>query len=146
MRPSSSTLRALALRVLPVVVMSTTRSALPEAGADLVAPVRLDDAVAGDVAVGEVFSRQVDVFGGHPEPSAVAVAEVGGDVAEVGHLGDVDPAVGDRDDDFGFAETEGLCEDHLVGAVLGFLVDEVGAGDAEIDRAADQLSGDFARG
>ena len=109
------------------------------------APVDLDDAVAGDAAVGEVLARQVDVLGRDAQPAAVAVAEVGGDVGEVGHLGDVDPGVGHGDDDFGLAEAERLCEDDLVGAVLGFLVDEVGAGDAEIDRAADQLAGDLAR-
>src|SRR5690606_35407707 len=106
----------------------------------------LDDAVFGNAVFGEVAAREVDVFGGHPQPAAVPGAEVRGDVGEVDHLLHVDPGVGHRHHHVGLAEAEAAHEQHVLLAIFGRLVDEIGAGHADIDAAEDQLPGDLRGG
>ena len=53
MTPSASTFSPLARSVAPVVVMSTMRSAAPDAGRALGRAEAFDDAVVGDAVAGE---------------------------------------------------------------------------------------------
>ncbi len=49
---------------------------------------------------------QPPVFGRDAQPAAVALAEIGGDIVEIGHGLDVEPDIGNRDHDIGLAEAE----------------------------------------
>ena len=66
-----------------------------------------DDAVDLDaVLLREELLGQPPVFGGDAQPAAMALAEIGGDVVEVGHGVDVEPDLGHGDHDIGMAEAE----------------------------------------
>src|SRR4029078_13743094 len=70
----------------------------------------LEDAIAGDAVTGEEAARQIHVFGGDAEPPAMHAGELRGDVLEVGHARDVDPAIRHGDDTAGADEPEALLE------------------------------------
>ena len=70
-----------------------------------------DDAVELDAVLGgEELLGQAPVFGGDGEAAAVAGAEIGGDVAEIGHGIDIEPDIRHGDDDIGMAEAEADAE------------------------------------
>ena len=70
-----------------------------------------DDAVELDaVLAGEELLGQPPVFGGDRQPPAMAGAEIGGDVAEVGHGIDIEPDFRNGNDDIGMAEAEAGAE------------------------------------
>ena len=104
-----------------------------------------DDAVVGDAVAGEEAPRQVDIFGRDGQPAAVPRPEVGGDVVEVLHVGDVDPRLGHRDHDVASAEAERQDEIDLRLPVADRLLDLVAPGDAEMDGAGADLAGDLGR-
>ena len=67
----------------------------------------LDDAVDLDaVLLRKELLGQPPVFGRDAQPAAVALAEIGGDIVEIGHGVDVEPDIGNRDHDIGLAEAE----------------------------------------
>ena len=75
-----------------------------------------DDAVELDaVLAGEELLGQPPVFGGDRQPAAVAGAEIGGDVAEIGHGVDIEPDFRHGDDDIGMAEAEAGAESRRAG-------------------------------
>src|SRR5690606_19214041 len=100
----------------------------------------LDDPVFGDAGAGEMLARDGDVFGGDAHEAAVARAEIGGDIGQVVHPGDVDPGVGDGDHHIGGAEPELARHGHRLRPVLAGFVDEVEPGDPEIEIAANELA------
>ena len=104
----------------------------------------LDDAVNLDaVLLREELLGEPPVFGGDPQPPAMALAEIGGDVVEIGHGVDVEPDVGNGNHDIGAAEAE-PCGD--LGARLPVgqrLAQQILAGDAEVDAAGAKFAGDF---
>ena len=111
MTPSDSTFRWLARSVEPVVVMSTMTSAEPAGRGAFGGAQAFDDAVDLDaVLLREELLRQPPVFGGDAQPPAVALAEIGGDVIEIGHRHDVEPAFRHGDHDVGPAEAQPGCD------------------------------------
>ena len=64
------------------------------------------DAVACDAGTGKEAPRQVEIFGGDAKPAAVHTGELGGDILEVRHAHDIDPAIRHGDHDIGPAEAE----------------------------------------
>ena len=107
MTPSDRIFRWLARSVEPVVVMSTMTSAEPGGRRALGGAEALDDAVDLDaVLLREELLGQPPVFGGDAQPPAMALAEIGGDVVEIGHGVDVEPDLGHGDHDIGMAEAE----------------------------------------
>ena len=134
---------ALAASVSPDEVMSTMRSAVPEAGAASVAPALSTMRYSAMPHSAKKLRVRWTYLVATRSQRPWRQPEIGGDVGEVDHVGDVDPGVGHGDDDIGLAEVERLDENDVVLAVLGRLVDEVGAGDADVDGADDQLAGDL---
>jgi hypothetical protein len=88
----------------------------------------------------EELLRQPPVFGGDRQPAAVALAEIGGDVVEIGHGVDVEPDVGHGYDDIGMAEAETGAISRACLPVGEVFTDQVLAGDAEIDGALADLA------
>src|SRR5690606_37144530 len=100
-------------------------------------------AVFGNPGLGEMLAGDGDILGGDAQPAAVAGAEVGGDIGQIVREGDVDPGIGHGDDDIGSAET-GLAGNGDAGrAGFAGLVDQIEAGNAQIDGAANEFAGDL---
>ena len=79
----------------------------PDAGAPFGGTEAFDDPVDLDTVLGgKELLGQPPVFGRDPEPPAVTLAEIGGDVVEIGHRGDIEPDIGNSDDDIGAAEIQ----------------------------------------
>ena len=73
----------------------------------------------------------------------MAGAEIGGHIGQVVHVGDVDPRLGHGHHHIGIAETQFTGDRDAGGAGLARLMNEVEAGDAQVDSAADKLAGDL---
>ena len=73
----------------------------------------------------------------------MARPEVGGDIGQIVHVGDIDPGFGHGDDHIGMAEFEVAREGDRGGAGLAGFVDQVTAGDAQVDAAANEFAGDL---
>ena len=92
----------------------------------------------------EEIARQIDVFGRHAHPAIVLRAEAGRDVVKIGHGAHVDPGLWYGNDDIGAAEPKTLDQLHALVGLRNAFAQQVFAGDAEMHRAARQLSGDVA--
>ena len=102
----------------------------------------LDDPVELDtVAGGEEVLGQPPVFGCNGQAAAVAGAEVGSDIAEIGHGVDILPDVRDGDNDIGMTETEPRGNLHPLISAGQTFANQILTGDAEIHSA----SAEFAR-
>ena len=66
----------------------------------------LHDAVAGDAGLGEEAAGQIQIFGGDAQPPAMRSGELRGNVLEIGHAGDIDPAIRHGHHHVGAAEAE----------------------------------------
>ena len=73
----------------------------------------------------------------------MALTEFGGDVVEVGHGVDIEPAVRDGDDNVSLAEAETGLDRDLRFPVGDVLAQKVLAGDAEVDAALADLARDL---
>ena len=107
-------------------------------------PEAFDDAVNLDaVHLGEELLGEPPVFGGDPEPATVTLAEVGGDIVQIGHRIDIQPDFRHRHHHVGAAEAETR---HDLGARLPVgpaLAQKILAGNAEVDIALAEFAGDF---
>ena len=88
----------------------------------------------------EELLGQPPVFGGDAQTPAVALAELGGDVVEVGHGVDVEPDFRHGDHHIGGAEAEPRPDRGLLLPVGDVLAQQILAGDAEIDAALADLA------
>ena len=100
-----------------------------------------DDAVDLDAVLArEELLGQPPVFGGDAQTAAMALAELGGDVVEVGHGVDVEPGFRHGDHDIGRAEAEPRLDRGLALPVGDVLAQQILAGDAEVDAALADLA------
>ena len=90
-----------------------------------------------------MVAGEVDVFGCDLEPATMPRAEIGGDIRQIVHGRDVDPGVGHRDHHIGAPEPQPFDDLDLHWPGLGCLVDQILAGDAQIDGAPDQFARDL---
>ncbi len=128
-----------------MVVMSTISSAVPAAGVDFGRADALDDAIAGHALAREEAPGQIHVFGGDAQAPAMHARELRGDVFEVGHACDIDPAIGHRHHHVGAAEAERLQELDRAVDIGQRLADQIFAGHAELHAAGLELVHDLGR-
>ena len=65
-----------------------------------------DDAVSRHALFGKKPSGEIEIFGGHPEPAAMAHIKAFGDFIEIGHGGHIKPAFRHGHGNIGKAEIE----------------------------------------
>jgi hypothetical protein len=95
--------------------------------------------------MGEEGAGDVGVLGRHPEALFMASGIGGADIVQVGHGGDIDPGVRRGHHHIGKAEAQRLDHGDAAGNVRRAFAQQVFAGDAQMDVAAEQRGGDLAR-
>ena len=93
----------------------------------------------------EEAAGQVHVFGGDAQLALAPIAEIGGDILDVDHVGDVDPGLRRGDHDIGVAKAKASDLGHVAVSVGDLLADQVFSGDAEMRAAGSDLVSDFSR-
>src|SRR4029453_8777674 len=102
-------------------------------------------AIAGDAARGKEATRQIHIFGGDAEAAAVRTGELRGDILEISHPRDVDPAVRDRHHYVRATKAEGGKKLDRAIDIGERLADQVLAGNAGLDAACFSLVHDLCR-